>query len=258
MQKAVKVGLVGMHIAHKTETSPQWIWATFEQVDNLGVDPIAHPKLHASFNDPNCPICAVNIQPQQNPDGTYPRTPIQVSRAIPIPEDKVSLNAQVAAALGKRGIIWQYYKLVDTQWPTGPTSPPAAWNAGLDQAVSNKSGGQPTPVFLTNMTMETYFQSGNQPACNQEEGVPSSANCPSPYNAAPPGTKIDSYAPDPAFWTSALNNGTTPVKPGSPPRSWRRKVAWAAIPPPASIRDTIPRPARRLGRVSSRAISPGC
>ena len=36
--KAVTVGLVGFHIAQKTETSPQWIWSTFEHVDNLATN----------------------------------------------------------------------------------------------------------------------------------------------------------------------------------------------------------------------------
>jgi hypothetical protein len=37
-------------------------------------------------------------------------------------------------------------------------------------AITNKSGGEPTPVYLTNATMETYFQTGNQNAANLEEG----------------------------------------------------------------------------------------
>ena len=189
VQRNVKVGLVGMHIGHKSETSPQWIWATFEQADNLDVDPIAHPKLRASFNDPGCPICATNIQPVSGKDaagkdnGIFPRIPVQVSRAIPIPADKLALNAQVAAVLGKSRSVWRYYELIDTQWPTEPAVPAAAWDSGLAQAVANKPGGNPTPVFLTNVTMETYFQSGNQAACNQEEGVPQSANCPPVYNS---------------------------------------------------------------------------
>lgn len=216
VQRSVKIGLVGLHIGHKSETSPQWIWATFEQVDNLDVDPIAHPKLHASFNDATCPICATNIAPVSNKDANgnivYPRIPVQVSRAIPIPGDKVALNAQVAAALGKS--VWRNYQLIDTQWPTDPSAPPAAWDSGLAQAVANKPGGNPTPVFLTNITMETYFQSGNQPACKQEEAVPTTANCPPAYNALVPGTAIAAYTPAPLTWTSTLNNGTGPVKPG--------------------------------------------
>src|ERR1700738_1493664 len=31
----MRVGLVGLHIVQKTPTRPQWIWSTFEQVDNV-------------------------------------------------------------------------------------------------------------------------------------------------------------------------------------------------------------------------------
>ncbi len=215
VQRKVKVGLVGMHIAHKTTAAPQWIWATFEQVDNLSVDNVAHPNLQASFNGPGCPICMTDVQPQADKSGVYPRIPVQISRTIPIPADKVSLNNQVAATLGKAGSVWQYYQLIDTQWPIDPTALPAAWDAGLPDAVTNKPGGQPTPVFLTNITMESYFQSGNQPACNLEEAVPSSANCPPSYaSVVPPGTPIAGYTPDPVWWNALLNNSTSPVKPG--------------------------------------------
>jgi hypothetical protein len=109
VQRTVKVGMVGMHIGHKSETSPQWIWATFEQINNLAVDAVAHPRLRASFNDPTCPLCAVNQEPVVAKDGGHPRTPVQVSRSIPIPEEKVALNAEVATALGRGKSVWQYY-----------------------------------------------------------------------------------------------------------------------------------------------------
>ena len=32
---AVTMGLVGLHIVQKTASRPQWIWSTFEQVDNV-------------------------------------------------------------------------------------------------------------------------------------------------------------------------------------------------------------------------------
>jgi hypothetical protein len=212
VQRKVKVGLVGMHIGHKSETSPQWIWATFEQVDNLEVDQVAHPNLHPSFNDPNCPICTTDVQPQKDSNGVYPRIPVQLSRTIPIPPDKVHLNDEVAVALGKSHSVWQYYELIDTQWPTDPTSKPPGGNSGLSQAVTNKPGGQPTPVFLTNITMESYFQSGNQPACNQEEGA--TPPCPPAYASVTPGTAIAAYTPSPVYWNSKLNNGG-PVTPGT-------------------------------------------
>lgn len=199
LERKVTVGLVGMHIGHKSSTSPQWIWSTFEQIDNLDIDPVAHPTLKPSFVDTNCPGCAVNQLPQKV-NGVYPRIPTQAWRAIPIPGDKLALNAQAQAALKKMGSVWQYYQLIDTQWPTDPSAVPSAWDGGLPDAVTNKPGGRPTPTFLTNITMETYFQKGNQPACKSEE-TPNSFNCPT-------------GAVDPPVWNSALNNLGKPVKPG--------------------------------------------
>jgi len=193
VERKVTVGLVGMHIGHKSSTSPQWIWSTFEQADNLDVDSIAHPNLAPSFTDPNCALCAVNQQPVADHNNVYRRVPTQAWRAIPIPDDKQDLNAQVSAAMRRAGSIWQYYRLIDTQWPTSPSTPPSPWNGGLPGAITNKSGGKPTPTFLTNITMETYFQSGNQSECNGEE-LPPGVACPQP-------------------WTSALNRGTKQTRP---------------------------------------------
>jgi hypothetical protein len=164
-----------MHIGHKSDTSPQWIWSTFEQVDNLSVNNVAHPALKPSFFDPNCPICVPNQAPAQNSDGSWATTPpTQVSRAIPIPADKVALNDEAQLALDKAGTALRYYQLIDSQWPTDPSAAPTKPEAGLPGAIENKPGGDPTPVFLTNVTMETYFQVGAQAACQQEE----TQNCP--------------------------------------------------------------------------------
>jgi hypothetical protein len=173
----VTVGLVGMHIGHKSTTSPQWIWSTFEQVDNLSVNNVDQPDISPSFFDPNCPICVPNQPPAQqgNTWATTPKT--QAARAIPIPADKIALNDQAAGALRKAQSVLQYYQLIDTQWPTDPSAKPTPWNAGLPNSIENKPGGNPTPVFLTNITMETYFQHGVQPACSQQE-APNNVACP--------------------------------------------------------------------------------
>jgi hypothetical protein len=180
--KPVIVGLVGMHIAHKSASSPQWIWATFEQVDNLVGDTMAHPPIKPSFYDPNCQICVPNLDPKSSNDF---KTAVQAVRAIPIPGEKRELNTEAQAVLKSLGSVWQYYQLIDTQWPIDPTSKPTPWYDGLPDAINNKSGGKPTPVFLTNITMETYFQTGVQPACSQEE-LPGDINCP-PGNATASG-----------------------------------------------------------------------
>jgi hypothetical protein len=177
VERKVTVGLVGMHIGHKSQTSQQWVWSTFEQVDNIDVDPVAHPNLSPSFADPNCPICTVDQLPQKV-NGVYPKVPTQVWRSIPIPGDKQHLNVEAAAALARIGSVWRHYQLIDT--------------------VANKPGGRPTPVFLTNVTMETYFQGVNGAACHGEETP----------NGCQPGPA------DPPIWTSPLNNKGAPVKPG--------------------------------------------
>ncbi|WGM38587.1 hypothetical protein [Caulobacter sp. NIBR1757] len=171
--RPVRLGLVGMHIAHKSATSPQWIWSTFEHVDNLSVDPIANPGLKPSFFNPGCELCAVNVLPVAGPDGVYPRTPTQAWRSVPIPDAKVALNDQVRAAMAKQGSVWQYYQLIDTQWPTDPSAKATDSKGPLPNSIANKPGGDPTPVFLTNITMETYFQGGNSPAC----GIGGGAGC---------------------------------------------------------------------------------
>ncbi|HTV34502.1 MAG TPA: hypothetical protein VME69_15645 [Methylocella sp.] len=192
VETQVTVGLVGMHIAHKSDSSPQWIWATFEQVDNLEVDAVAHPGLKPSFFDPGCEICVPNQEPHKNPDGSWTNSPkTQASRGVPIPKDKQDLNAQARLVLAKIGSPLQYYQLIDTQWPTEPKAPPSPWNAGLPDAITNKPGGHPTPVYLTNITMETYFQKGVQSACRQEE-TPGNLDCPPPPITYPaPGTISD-------------------------------------------------------------------
>ncbi|MFP2927491.1 hypothetical protein ACLESO_20300 [Pyxidicoccus sp. 3LG] len=186
-----EMGLVGMHIAIKTKSSPTWIWSTFEHVDNVEVNPLAQVKnnegklvsLSPLFNNPNAPAAAVNVRPavwktttdacgntvqQWDPAD---RTPVQVTRTIPIPADKQLLNCEVQALLA--GTALQYYELVDTQWPTDPSAPAIPGGPGTAPgSVVHKAPGNITPVFLTNTTMETYFQRGNQTAGQQEEGGP--------------------------------------------------------------------------------------
>jgi len=164
------VGLVGMHISLKTQSSPQWIWATFEQVDNLEANPLVKvhgKKLAPLFYDPNCPICPINRSPNTigdySSDTTQNRN--QIQRVLPISAATQQLNQQVQALLAQQKTVLQYYQLIGSQWPTDPTAKPypvaehgAANPPQLPDAVMNKSGGKPTPTYLTNMIMETYFQ----------------------------------------------------------------------------------------------------
>ena len=61
-----------------------------EQVDNLDVDQVAHPKLQASFNNAGCQICTTDVEPAWDlrPTGWRVRVhgdaPLDVGLAFPI------------------------------------------------------------------------------------------------------------------------------------------------------------------------------
>ncbi|AFY60473.1 c-type cytochrome [Synechococcus sp. PCC 6312] len=141
----IRMGLVGFHIMHKTASAPQWIWSTYEQVDNVrGEQP--------SFFNPHCPDCLANHQTQAH-------VPNQVTRLTPIPnqnpdcnqpnqaiDNVAELNKTIQAGL--KNSVWQYYELVNTQWPLP--------KAKIDPTP--KTVFQVKPPILANTTMETYIQ----------------------------------------------------------------------------------------------------
>ncbi len=178
------VGMVGMHISHKTNDNKQWVWTTIEQIDNVATDQLEMVKtrdgstavLNPSFNNPGCPTCPVNVLPEKLADGTQP--PTQVTRVVPIEKITGQLNRQVQGLLAQAGSVLRYYEVVGTQWPTNQDSAPATPSQTSDPAdpaslqIDNKPGGLPHPVYLTNSTMETYLQKGNQIAQLEIQGFP--------------------------------------------------------------------------------------
>ena len=159
-----KVGMVGMHISSKTKSAPQWIWTTYEHVDNLEVNELEEingKPLKASYYDTNNPTAAINVFPD-TAGVAKPKT--QIQRVLPISGATKALNKQVQRLLRKAGSKLQYYQQVGTQWPTEPHLKPYTLSDStyykLPDAVINKAGGNSTPVYLTNMIMETYFQGG--------------------------------------------------------------------------------------------------
>ena len=135
-----KVGLVGMHIVMKTSLLPQWMWATFEHVDNApdqaGVPPPAGSRFN--FYNPACTGCPVNTPPSQGS-----MTPTQVVRVVPIDSNAASVNDDFQAALRtlRPDNVWQYYALVNAQW-----------------GATTDLGTPDLPKHLANTTLETYRQ----------------------------------------------------------------------------------------------------
>jgi len=136
------MGLVGLHIVHKTASRPEWVWSTFEQIDNAP-DVGATPRQAYSFYNPVCANCKVNQPP------ATPTTPTQVERVTPVDSAAKGKNDAyqayfASASTSKVKNVWQYYQLVNAQWPAEP------------QSVATY--GHPVPTFLANTVLETYFQ----------------------------------------------------------------------------------------------------
>lgn len=156
------MGLVGFHIAQKTSTFPEWIWSTFEQVDNV---PPKVDDTPSSFNNgtdtPSTGTQGFANRPQYSTPGQLPPnpTPTQVSRinaiaTTPAGASTVDVNNTFHAALPKSS-VWQNYQLIVTQWPSNPASfkPPA------NRGVYPQDAGAAFPVNgAVNVSLETYFQ----------------------------------------------------------------------------------------------------
>ncbi|MDB5089762.1 MAG: hypothetical protein JWR09_3756 [Mucilaginibacter sp.] len=159
------VGLVGMHIVQKTPTRPQWIWSTYEQVDNLSGEegaetPYNYNRAGADTADITGPNPNVLL-----PSLTWPAKFYNLSRVKPLNQYTKVANARYQKALKDAGSVGQYYKLVMTQWPTPPNKPDMNGKAKntIPGAKNNDDPANPRPksdsTSFANITMETYEQS---------------------------------------------------------------------------------------------------
>jgi hypothetical protein len=174
------LGLVGIHIVHKTIGRPQWIWTSFEHADNVPEQSdIDNHKLKPAYNfyDRSCDAesCSANEtpprpwdpEPQNNlkfrlrPDGKMLFNS-QIVREVPLTTATNKMNEQFHAVLGDS--VWKHYVLIGTQWPS-------ANPCTLDQALAPNApvpftdfdkqpdmNCAPAPTFLANSTLETFSQ----------------------------------------------------------------------------------------------------
>jgi hypothetical protein len=166
--------LVGLHIAHKIDPFTEWVWSTFEQVDNVPPDrdisPKPPPPNGYSFNNgTNNPatVGGYNYKPSLTPSASP--SPVQVTRVNAIPNTPEGASTRDFNAYYQqllKGTVWQYYELVVTQWPSnpgiGPGNPFVLMQNG---GVYPQNAGSAFPVNgAVNTTMETYFQIQNDAA----------------------------------------------------------------------------------------------
>jgi hypothetical protein len=158
------VALVGLHVAHKTKSRPQWIWSTFEHVDNVP-EPGDEPGKRYTFNNGNrsmpMPAEVADDFKLPRPPGTRgpgaPPTPYQVERLQMIDAKVREVNRVWQGELRSAGSVWQNYKLIMSQWPLLAFTPDEG--VGLDAMTPMPAcdAASRTPA-TANTTMETFQQ----------------------------------------------------------------------------------------------------
>src|SRR5205085_3805557 len=110
------------HIAQKTATRPQWIWTTFEHVDNVPPADSGAPG-NFNFNDgQGTPMPTTDPYPI-DPLILPTPAPFNVSRTLPIHPSTVQTNDAYRKLMAAAGAKWQFYQLVMTQWPLAASDP---------------------------------------------------------------------------------------------------------------------------------------
>jgi hypothetical protein len=168
--------LVGLHIAHKIDPFTEWVWSTFEQIDNVPPDsdispkPSPPPNGYSFNNGTDKPPTANGYNYRPAPSPVPSPSPVQVTRVNPIPNTPPGASTRDFNTYYQqllKGTVWQYYELVVTQWPFNPGLPA---NGGPFMLMQNggvypQNAGAAFPVNgAVNTTMETYFQTQNDAA----------------------------------------------------------------------------------------------
>ena len=153
------VGLVGLHIVSKTPSRPQWIWSSFEQIDNI---PQAGAQAPYAFNDGTATPMPTPPDPIGFPPPTPTPTPVfNVTRLKPISTSTQGTNTKYQQALAGQGTgVWQFYQLVMTQWPIAPDQPA---NPGSPNFTFPGTAGATTA--FSNVVMETFDQASIGTGC---------------------------------------------------------------------------------------------
>ncbi|QMV18576.1 hypothetical protein GOB94_07665 [Granulicella sp. 5B5] len=121
----VTVGLIGLHILHKSQGQSMWAWSTFEQTDNDTTSffnpnckaPIPNPNNHCVVNATTIPSKLAKTAPELSPTGKPLQFPTQIQPKSYIVPSNPQYDAAFQSLLASTP--WAHYKLVSTQWFAG-------------------------------------------------------------------------------------------------------------------------------------------
>ena len=163
------VGLVGLHIIHKTQDFPAWVWSTFEHEDNAPTCPAGgsacgDSAVRYSFFNKACASCQLNTPLKDNtflqdsnfiwntsaPYGSRYATDSlygsQITRTDTVYAPTDSMNVLWHGKIGNS--VWRHYRLIGSQWqaivpgyPKSDTSnaPPILGNTALESFIPTTS-----------------------------------------------------------------------------------------------------------------------
>lgn len=212
------MALVGMHIIHKTASQPQWVWATFEHVDNAPNSSIIKAdgtvQGDYTFYNNTCQeidvptgsvakvlngvtsvktSCKPNISPAYSlynaeTNKFFPSYPIRVSRDFAIVDRTdnhvASLNEAVKQLIVKENpnSVFANYILVNVLWSSAAVNDnvPTGHPPTAPLSISGETPPLST-VPVANTTLETYAQGFNCLSCHANAAVSSSAGAPKKY-----------------------------------------------------------------------------
>lgn len=184
-----EVGLIGLHILRLTpSTGATWYWASFEQVDNLSLQPQFGGTLpaHPNFNT-NPPVM------YGDSGYSYKPAPIKYGQPLPAPKpvgvsappfrstDPLLDSINMAYNKMLAGTPFQFYQMIGTVNPpyAGQTNP----------TIDSVPGGTYPSVTvnaaqLANSTMETYGVKSNCVSCHMFGYPQLPPNYPTPYSSS--------------------------------------------------------------------------
>lgn len=178
--RPVTVALVGLHVVGVTDNHPEFLWATFEQIQNAPdlppglnpTDPVS--KQSFTFYAANTPVNACNVKaklsvtdptkqtvaPITNVFRQYATGNAEAARTFDITVINTAAQGEMANMTKQKPpqpkeTVWANYKLIGTLW-LQPNS--------LKPNDGNMVGEGVGSVNLANATLETYFQ-GPQFSC---------------------------------------------------------------------------------------------
>jgi len=160
----VTVGLVGLHIIQKTPSRPQWIWSSYEQIDNVPPSRFGDP-VKFTFHDGGKVAMPAENPLSLTPLAKEPVTPFNVERpffAKVHPKTELT-NYQYQELL--RATVWQYYGIVVTQWPRMEGNQALPVPSAQNGDITNTFPGAGAFSAYANAAMETFDQGRPQLGC---------------------------------------------------------------------------------------------